>query len=89
MLLADGDDDGEFLLDTLEMYNGLRWFGRDVTMLRYPRQGHGFTGDSLKDFVERELEFFDSHLMPIAPNDAHASNVGQRGGTSTTQENWR
>ena len=89
MLLADGDDDGEFLLDTLEMYNGLRWFGRDVTMLRYPHQGHGFTGDSLKDFVERELEFFDSHLMPIAPNDAHASNVGQRGGTSTTQENWR
>jgi dipeptidyl aminopeptidase/acylaminoacyl peptidase len=23
MLLADGDDDGEFLLDTIEMYNGL------------------------------------------------------------------
>jgi dipeptidyl aminopeptidase/acylaminoacyl peptidase len=62
MLLADGDDDGDFLLDTAEMYNGLRWFGRNVTFLRYPNQRHGFTGSALKDFWERENAFFDKYL---------------------------
>jgi dipeptidyl aminopeptidase/acylaminoacyl peptidase len=64
MLLADGDDDGVFLLNTVEMYNGLRWFDRDVTLLRYPGQGHGFTGASMEDFWVRENSFLDSHLNP-------------------------
>jgi len=58
MLLADGDDDGDFLLNTIEMYNGLRWLGRDVTFVRYPGQGHGFTGWAMRDFWEREVSFF-------------------------------
>jgi len=62
ILLADGDDDGEFLLDTIEMYNGLRWFDRDVTLLRYPGQGHGFTGAALEDFTKRRNAFFDGCL---------------------------
>jgi dipeptidyl aminopeptidase/acylaminoacyl peptidase len=62
MLLADGDNDGEFLLDTIEMYNGLKQAGVDVTLLRYPGQGHGFTGTALEDFWERELAFFDRYL---------------------------
>jgi len=62
MLLADGDNDGEFLLDTIEVYNGLKRAGADVTLLRYPGQGHGFTGTALEDFWERELAFFDRYL---------------------------
>jgi dipeptidyl aminopeptidase/acylaminoacyl peptidase len=66
MLLADGDNDGDFLLDSIEMYNGLRWFGKEVVLLRYPDQGHGFTGWALRDFWERESAFFDEHLKPSA-----------------------
>jgi acylaminoacyl-peptidase len=64
MLLADGDEDGNFVLDSIEMYNGLRWFGRDVTLLRYPHQGHGFDGVALKDFWKRENQFLAKYLQP-------------------------
>jgi dipeptidyl aminopeptidase/acylaminoacyl peptidase len=69
MLLADGDDDADFLLGMIEMYNGLRWLGGKVTLLRYPNQGHGFTDVALKDFWERENAFFEKYLKPEqAPN---------------------
>ena len=64
MLLADGDDDGDFLLDTIEMYNGVRSAGGDVTLLRYPDQGHGFSGSAMADFWRREMAFFDRYLKP-------------------------
>jgi len=67
MLLADGDDDGFFLLGGVEMYNGLRFLGKDVTFLRYPNQGHGFTGNAMKDFWERENAFFAHYLKPSQP----------------------
>jgi len=67
MLLADGDDDGDFLLNMIEMYNGLRYLGRDVVFLRYPSQGHGFTGMAMKDFWDRESLFFDHHLKGNQP----------------------
>jgi dipeptidyl aminopeptidase/acylaminoacyl peptidase len=64
MLLADGDEDDDFLLNMIEMYNGLRWLGRDVTFIRYPGQGHGFDGWALKDFWQREAAFFAEYLKP-------------------------
>jgi acylaminoacyl-peptidase len=64
VLLADGDDDGTGLLDNIEMYNGLRWLGKEVTLLRYPGQEHGFTGPAMKDFWERENAFLESYLRP-------------------------
>jgi dipeptidyl aminopeptidase/acylaminoacyl peptidase len=67
MLLADGDNDGDFLLDTIEMYNGLRSAGVDVTLLRYPDQGHGFTGPAMADFWKREMAFFNAHLRVSLP----------------------
>jgi dipeptidyl aminopeptidase/acylaminoacyl peptidase len=67
MLLAVGDEDGEFLLDQIEMFNGLRQFGQEVTLLRYPDQGHGFSGAALKDFWDRENAFFDEHLKREHP----------------------
>ena len=64
MLLADGDEDAGFLLGMIEMYNGLRWLGKDVTLLRYPNQAHGFTGAPLRDFWSRESAFFARYLEP-------------------------
>ncbi len=61
-----GDHDGDFLLDTIEMYNGLRYYGRDVTLLRYPDQGHVLQGAAMKDFWGRELAFFGKYLQPDA-----------------------
>jgi dipeptidyl aminopeptidase/acylaminoacyl peptidase len=67
MLLAAGDEDGDFLLDQIEMYNGLRQYGKDVTLLRYPDQSHVFSGAALRDFWERENAFFDKYLKPERP----------------------
>jgi dipeptidyl aminopeptidase/acylaminoacyl peptidase len=68
MLLASGDADGEALLGAIEVYNGLRHAGSDVTLLRYKDQGHGFTGTSLEDFWGREMAFFATHLRPTNPS---------------------
>jgi dipeptidyl aminopeptidase/acylaminoacyl peptidase len=67
MLLASGDDDGGGLLGEIEMYNGLRQLGRPVTLLRYPKQGHGFEGFAMEDFWERENRFIDSYLGKPEP----------------------
>lgn len=64
MLLADGDEDGAFLLGSIEMYNALRAAGANVTLLRYPDQGHTLTGAALEDFWRREMAFFATYLKP-------------------------
>lgn len=61
MLLAAGDQE-QFLFGVVEMYNGLRAAGADVTFLRYPGQGHGFAGAALDDFWRREMQFFAEHM---------------------------
>ena len=75
MLLANGDDDGGGLLGEIEMYNALRYLGKDVIFLRYPRQGHGFEGAAMRDFWERENAFIDRYLRPsqstILPAETH------------------
>jgi dipeptidyl aminopeptidase/acylaminoacyl peptidase len=73
MLLANGDDDLGSLLPQVEMYNGLRYLGRQVTLLRYPNQGHGFEGYAMKDFWRRENEFIDRHLQGCERSDAKQS----------------
>jgi dipeptidyl aminopeptidase/acylaminoacyl peptidase len=67
MLLADGDNDGDFLLGMIEMYNSLRILHKEVTFVRYPGQAHVLTGWALKDFWDRTAEFFDKHLKPESP----------------------
>jgi len=64
VLLADGDEDGEFLLNTIEVYDGLRSAGKGVTFVRYPGQSHVLTGWALHDFLQRTIDFFDAHLHP-------------------------
>jgi dipeptidyl aminopeptidase/acylaminoacyl peptidase len=62
MLLAVGDEDTGFLPGMIEMYNGLRYLKKDVTLLRYPNQEHEFTPEAWNDLVERMTKFFDDHL---------------------------
>lgn len=64
MLLADGDKDGDFLLNSIEVYDQLRQMGKEVTLVRYPNQGHGFSGSALSNFWDREMAFFARHLGP-------------------------
>jgi dipeptidyl aminopeptidase/acylaminoacyl peptidase len=68
MLLADGDEDGAFLLGSIEMYNALRAAGADVALLRYPDQGHTLTGLALQDFWQREMAFFSAYLGRDKPH---------------------
>jgi dipeptidyl aminopeptidase/acylaminoacyl peptidase len=69
MLLAVGDDErGVLLLANIELYKGLRYLRRDVTLLRYPGQGHGFTGAALRDYWQRANAFFDAYLKPEPPS---------------------
>jgi len=64
MLLAVGDNENLGTLFQVEMYNGLRYLGRDVTLLRYPGQGHGLEGAALKDYWERVNAFLEKYLKP-------------------------
>jgi acylaminoacyl-peptidase len=64
MLMADGDDDGMFLLGSITMYNALRFAGKPVTFLRYPNEGHVFVGPGLRDLWKREMTFFAHYLHP-------------------------
>jgi len=72
LLLAVGDDEETGVIQQIAIYNGLRYLGRDVTLLRYPRQGHGFTGESLRDYWTRINSFFDVYLKPAKEATASA-----------------
>lgn len=60
MLFAIGDEEGiPFILNAMEMYDGLRRLGRPVTLVRYPGQGHGLEGWALTDLATRARRFID------------------------------
>jgi dipeptidyl aminopeptidase/acylaminoacyl peptidase len=64
MIVAAGDDDGDPLLDAIEVFSGARRAGAAVTLLRYPHQGHVLAGAALSDLWNREIKFFDTYLTP-------------------------
>jgi len=47
-------------------FTASRRFGHDVILLRYRDQGHGFTGEAMKDFWDREMAFFAKYLKASA-----------------------
>lgn len=64
VLLAIGDKDNwVFTLPTLQMYLAMRREGKEVTLLRYPDQGHGIYGPSGLDLYQRAMKFIDSRLQ--------------------------
>jgi len=64
MLLAIGDKDIGFQQGMIEMYQGLRYLRKGVTLLHY--EGQGFDGAAMTDFWQRENEFFGRYLNPEA-----------------------
>lgn len=62
LLLTVGDKDTGRLLDWIFLYNGLRRLGRNVTLVRYPEEGHVLSGWALKDYWNRMYDFFDDTL---------------------------
>lgn len=64
LMLVVGDKD-QRLLDNIYMFDGLRRLGREVTLVRYPGEGHGIASSSaIKDYWNRVNEFFDKYLKP-------------------------
>ncbi|HKT51582.1 MAG TPA: hypothetical protein VJV96_14890 [Candidatus Angelobacter sp.] len=49
------------------MYQGLRYLGKDVTLLRYEGQGHGFKGAAMTDFWRRENGLAATLNVAISP----------------------
>jgi dipeptidyl aminopeptidase/acylaminoacyl peptidase len=61
-LIAVGDEDGQAVLNSIELYNGLKAKGVAVDLVRYIGQGHVFTGEAMSDFWTRQMGFFATHL---------------------------
>ncbi len=64
LLLLHGEDDATVRwMHSVELYNGLRWFGKDVILLSYPGEGHGLRRyENQKDFQIRTRQFINHHL---------------------------
>ena len=62
--LVHGEDDATVRwMHSVELYNGLRWFGKDVILLSYPGEGHGLRQyENQKDFQIRTRQFINHHL---------------------------
>jgi dipeptidyl aminopeptidase/acylaminoacyl peptidase len=64
-LFLHGEQDNDVHMTQAEMYTGLRRRGIDGTLVRYPREGHGFREPKHRlDAVTRSLEWMDKYLMP-------------------------
>jgi dipeptidyl aminopeptidase/acylaminoacyl peptidase len=64
LLLLHGEDDPTVRwMHSVEFYNGLRWFGKEVILLSYPGEGHGLRQyENQKDFQIRTRQFINHHL---------------------------
>lgn len=61
ILLAVGDREG-LVIQAVELYTVLRYLNKEVTLLRYPNEGHGLTGAAQQDSTRRIESFFSKYL---------------------------
>jgi dipeptidyl aminopeptidase/acylaminoacyl peptidase len=71
MLLAAGDEETAGALISMEMYTGLRYLGRHVTFLRYPRSGPRVHGGG----IEGLLAASECLLRQISPSRRPAESA--------------
>lgn len=76
ILLAVGDRES-LVIQAVELYNVLRYLNKDVTLLRYPKEGHGLTGAAQEDFTKRIESFFGTYLSNGQP-DVSRLNQAER-----------
>ena len=64
LLILHGTADGSVeWLQAVELYNGLRWFGKNVILMSYPGEPHHLrVWENQKDFQIRMRQFYDHHL---------------------------
>lgn len=63
LVMVGEADDRVPVSQSEEFYNGLRFLGREVEMVRYPREHHIFAEKAHQiDSLERMLAWYDSHL---------------------------
>lgn len=64
ILYLHGEEDGTVNWEQgLEWYNALRFLGKPIIWLSYPKEGHGLQRlENRIDFQMRLMEFFDHHL---------------------------
>ena len=61
LMMMSGTTD--YIMSGLQLYNGMRFNGKNVIMLTYPEEGHNLGGRANKrDFTIRAMQFFDHHL---------------------------
>ncbi len=65
-LFLHGEQDHDVhMSDAEQMYVALRRQGVEAELIRYPREGHGFTEPRHRvDALERTIRWFDRHLKP-------------------------
>jgi dipeptidyl aminopeptidase/acylaminoacyl peptidase len=65
LLLMQGEADSTVAwIEAIEMYNAMRFNGKNIILLSYPDEGHGLSKRANKiDFTKRVIEFFDHYLM--------------------------
>jgi len=65
LLLLQGTADNTVAwIEAIELYNALRFLGKNVILLSYPAEGHGLTKlENRKDLTVRMQQFFDHYLM--------------------------
>ncbi len=65
LLLMQGEADSTVAwIEAIEMYNAMRFHGKNIILLSYPDEGHGLSKRANKiDFTKRVIEFFDHYLM--------------------------
>ena len=65
LILCGQDDVNVPLLNSEQLYQGLRRLGRDTELIIYPGQNHGIAKPSYqKDRYERYLAWYDKYLTP-------------------------
>jgi dipeptidyl aminopeptidase/acylaminoacyl peptidase len=65
MLLMVGDDDWSWVPQMISQYGVLRSEGKNVTLVRYPREAHSIRGrQAVLDAKRRISAFFGQHLRP-------------------------
>lgn len=77
ILYLHGEDDGTVNWEQgLEWYNALRFLGRPIIWLSYPKEGHGLQRlENRIDFQMRLQDFFDHHLKGAPAPDWMRSGV--------------
>lgn len=63
MLVVGGDDSPEFVQQSERMFVALNELGREAVLVKYEGEGHALLrADTLRDFWQRVLAFFDAKL---------------------------